>query len=60
MTKSKRKARAAKKDVKRAEKVLIIFKSKVTLRGFIETNTVSIIETNTVSNWNIIMLKSKQ
>ncbi len=26
MTKSKRKARAAKKDVKRAEKVLIIFK----------------------------------
>ena len=28
MTKSKRKARAAKKDVKRAEKVLIIFKSK--------------------------------
>ena len=54
MTKSKRKARAAKKDVKRAEKVLIIFKSKVTLRVFIS------LETYNVSNWNISTLKSKQ
>jgi hypothetical protein len=35
MTKSKRKARAAKKDVKRAEKVLIIFlKSKKSHAGY--------------------------
>ncbi len=55
MTKSKRKARAAKKDVKRAEKVLIIFKpKKVAHKVFITFRMYNAI------NGNICTLQSKQ
>ncbi len=58
MTKSKRKARAAKKDVKRAEKVLIIFKSISHTQSTYKFKKKK--KTYNVSNGNISTLQSKQ